>query len=330
MSRESQSRPNKAGASGHGKYCCIPGCRSAAQDSNYKSTGITLFKVPVKEPDRSNWMRIISKFRRKGGSDSFDHKKQNIYVCEFHFKPEDLRKTLGCGRKKYSKGCVPSVFDNRQMVTKPKRKSPTKRPPPIEYSSESVYETDSSLDNELLNDYEPHFETSNTLSEVEILKLEVEKLKEREKQLQTENENLMFQATQLQGKLFTYENISKDKKLFQKTTGFSHETFQILMTFLNPGEKMANVKFYDSTNRMSETSHTQLDCEFLKDGPAPALSNEEQCFLYLVWLKNGFTLAHMAFLFQISIATVSRYLITWSSKTIKLDHPSSHIINIRP
>ena len=85
------------------------------------------------------------------------------------------------------------------------------------------------------------------------------------------------------------------------------------MNYLCPGEKMSNVKFHDSTKRMSETLHPDANSDFLKDGRPPALSNQEQCFLYLAWLKNGFSLAHMSFLFNISVPTVSRYLITWSN-----------------
>ena len=35
--------------------------------------------------------------------------------------------------------------------------------------------------------------------------------------------------------------------------------------------------------------------------------------MYLTWLRNGFTLRHTSYLFQIPKATVSRYIITWSN-----------------
>ena len=45
---------------------------------------------------------MLKHIRRKGGADSFDVKNTNkrIYVCEFHFKDEDLTTTLGRGKKK--------------------------------------------------------------------------------------------------------------------------------------------------------------------------------------------------------------------------------------
>lgn len=51
----------------------------------------------------------------------------------------------------------------------------------------------------------------------------------------------------------------------------------------------------------------------LKSGPPPKLDNNNQLFLYLSWLKNGFTLGHVSVLFQISVSTVSRYILTWSN-----------------
>ena len=35
--------------------------------------------------------------------------------------------------------------------------------------------------------------------------------------------------------------------------------------------------------------------------------------MYLSWLKNGFTLSHVSFLFQTPKTTVSKYIITWTS-----------------
>ena len=52
---------------------------------------------------------------------------------------------------------------------------------------------------------------------------------------------------------------------------------------------------------------------FLKSGPSPKLDANDQLFLYLSWLKNGFTLHHVSLLFNIPVSTVSRYIITWSN-----------------
>ena len=84
-----------------------------------------------------------------------------------------------------------------------------------------------------------------------------------------------------------------------------------LCNYLNPGDNCSNIKFYGTSKRLSEEKYT--NSEEVKSGPKPKISAKEQLFMYLSWLKNGFTLSHVSFLFQIPKATVSRYVITWTN-----------------
>ena len=45
----------------------------------------------------------------------------------------------------------------------------------------------------------------------------------------------------------------------------------------------------------------------------PKLSSQDQLFMYVTWLKNGFARSNLAWLFKISKSTVTRYLITWTN-----------------
>ena len=67
---------------------------------------------------------------RKGGADSFDVKNPNkrIYVCEFHFKDEDLTTILGRGKRKVKAGRVPSIFREQPVKQKATRPPPKNRP----------------------------------------------------------------------------------------------------------------------------------------------------------------------------------------------------------
>ncbi|XP_065645285.1 uncharacterized protein LOC136075776 [Hydra vulgaris] len=47
-----------------------------------------------------------------------------------------------------------------------------------------------------------------------------------------------------------------------------------------------------------------------KTGPKTKLNTENQLFMFLVWLKNGFTILHTSWLFKFSKSTTSRYLTT--------------------
>ncbi|XP_066936169.1 uncharacterized protein [Clytia hemisphaerica] len=323
-----KTRPAKNLSGGHGKYCCIPGCKSATADSKGNKTNISLFKI------RQDWVATISKFRRKGGKDNFDINHKNVRICEFHFDSQDIKVSLGIGRKTVKSGAIPTIFEHVKPKEKPKRKSPRKRPPPIDYSSESIIETDddnsaeTQEEEDLSMNWEDDFSYENSitpdpepeLTEVEILKLKVEELKlenvalrENQQLLHNENENLKKEIELLQDQKYSYKNISKDEKLFIKATGISVESFKALLELLNPGEKSSNIKFYDTSRRMSNEKHSQEDISYLKRGGAPLLDNEEQFFLYLSWLRNGFTLSHLGWLFKLSKTTVSRYIITWSN-----------------
>ena len=77
QSNQTRPKPNLRG--GYGEYCCIPGCKSAAEDINRKRTKISLFKI------RKEWISTITKYRRKGGKDGFNINGKNVRICEFHF-----------------------------------------------------------------------------------------------------------------------------------------------------------------------------------------------------------------------------------------------------
>ena len=115
--------------------------------------------------------------------------------------------------------------------------------------------------------------------------------------------------------LYNYENISRNKEHFKKATGLDHESFLNLFEFVDPGEDCENIKSYDSSKRLSETQFplSSSSVDLLKSGRKSKVTAINQLFLYLVWLRNGFTLQHFSWLFDISIPTASRYIITWTN-----------------
>ena len=84
--------------------------------------------------------------------------------------------------------------------------------------------------------------------------------------------------------------------------------------YLNLWTLAKNIKFYDNSKRLSEAQFSLLSSsvDLLKSGRKPKVTAINQLFLYLVWLRNGFSLQHLSWLFNISIPTASRYLITWT------------------
>ena len=55
------------------------------------------------------------------------------------------------------------------------------------------------------------------------------------------------------------------------------------------------------------------DIGSLKSRPKQKLSSQNQFFMYMTLLTNGFARSHLAWLFKISESTVTRYLITWTN-----------------
>ena len=141
-----------------------------------------------------------------------------------------------------------------------------------------------------------------------LLEKEVDNLKEKINFLEADNNALKAEND-------THENISRNKEHFQEATGLDHESFLSLFEFADRGEDCKNIKFYDSSKRLSEAqfplSSTSVD--LMKSGRKPQVTAINQLFLCLVWLRNGSTLQHLSWLFDISIPTKSRYIITWTN-----------------
>ena len=357
----SKTRPDKNLSGGYGNYCCVPGCKSAVYNSRREKTGISMFKLPTKDPERRSWLKVLKNVRRKGGADTFDPSKR-IYVCEFHFKLEDVRVTLGMGRKKIIQGRLPSVFPSKKPTVKRKRKSPLKRSLPKQSIMESETEesimeseTEESIMESETEESIVESETEESIMESETeesivesdeslivaslpgpisspvdnenetefdkLRAQHSELKERVQQLEElntflheKNTFLQEENTQLQDSIYSYENLSKNKDKFRIATGLEPDNFKALYKYLNPGENCCNIKLYDTAKRLSEEKFTtNEDKDKLKHGRKPKLSAINQLFLYVTWLKNGFSISHTAWLFKISKATVSRYLITWTN-----------------
>ena len=118
---------------------------------------------------------------RKGGADSFDVKNPNkrTYVCEFHFKDEDLTTILGRGKRKVKVGRVPSIIREQPVTQKAARPPPKNRPA-------SFVESETESD-QVLSSSPPSSEKEPSESYVEEVS-ETETLIEEIKQLRTKSE----------------------------------------------------------------------------------------------------------------------------------------------
>ena len=94
--------------------------------------------------------------------------------------------------------------------------------------------------------------------------------------LESQNRIIKNQLTQYKRKyIHSYENMSKDKKLFQKYSGIEHEQFINLYKFLNPGKNGESIKYHNSA--LFKKINILVNEE--KSGPKPKLNAENQlCF----------------------------------------------------
>ena len=120
--------PSEIKAGGSGVSCCVPMCGSATYDQNKNRTGIGFFTLPKDPEMRRKWKSSIGRYRRKGGADKFQVRNTTV-VCEFHFRPKEIKVSLGVGCKTLIKDAVPSVFTfvMKSVLTTKTRKPPKER-----------------------------------------------------------------------------------------------------------------------------------------------------------------------------------------------------------
>ena len=176
-------------------------------------------------------------YRRKGAGDNFSpyDESKKYFVCEHHFKADEIRVSLGIGRKTLKPGAIPSIFNFKNPSKIKPRKLPKKRCLPATNESTS---NDSYLEEELetnnSNDLLPVMRSETNPDRTKLLEKEVDNLKEKINFLEAESNALKAEND-------THENISRNKEHFKKATGLDHEPFSIYLN-LRTLAKTAKIK----------------------------------------------------------------------------------------
>ena len=216
-----------------------------------------MFTFPDKDKKTAlhkKWKRVISTFRRSGGSDNFQI-TANTYVCEFHFKITDIKvSAAGTHKKTLKADSVPSVFKFKQKTDQQKRKSPRKRISTDANESDElvcfpdIHSTSSSSDFEICEDcvcenlaVQLDYYRKKSIS----LALQVDKLRETNLQLEKE-------VSCLKKRVFSYHNFIEDEEMFRHVTGLESEKFNILYEYLDPGENCENIKYHDPSKTYTD------------------------------------------------------------------------------
>ena len=103
-------------------------------------------------------------------------------------------------------------------------------------------------------------------------------------------------------------------QLFKKATELEKESFDVLFEFLDLGENSCKLKYYDNANKTAQKiagiSETPSRDTLQKQGPKPKMDAKNLLLMCLSWLKSGFSMSHVAWLFDTPKSIVSRYIIT--------------------
>ena len=87
----------------------------------------------------------------------------------------------------------------------------------------------------------------------------------------------------LKSHIYNFDNVSKSEDEFRAAAGLTDESFNNLLDIFNPGKDSCNIKFYDTSSRLSQSCD---DIGSPESGPKPFRSRS--VFHVSAWLKIGF------------------------------------------
>ena len=122
---------------------------------------------------------------------------------------------------------------------------------------------------------------------------------------------------------FCHEKFKSSDEDIRFCTGFPcSKALEHCFDFLNPGANGKNIIYWDSSTKIAENDifnlqqsmNDKVKEEFcVKRGRPRKLDTMNEFFMFLCRIRQGFREHHLAHLFNVSIATVSRTVITWSN-----------------
>lgn len=313
--------------------CCVPLCtKKVYQEGGEK---ISFHKFPREPSVQREWLRAI---RRDVGRHFTI--TEHTRVCSRHFKNEDFVRTLA-GRRKLSDTAVPSVFAWERSSPR-KRKQPKDRSMPAVNREEGatgdeeedddcaslmevddLQQLDTSMDNTLplsdenaslkqrIAELEQHVRESEEAVRIE--RETCSSLRSEFCDVQKQAQELSSRLESCERRLFGFSRITSSKSISFYTGFASVEVFEALYEFLDPGEEGENIRYWSSslTDKDTTVDEEEIIESSPKQGRPRLLHPKEELFIVLCRLRQGFAEEHLAHLYGVSQATISRIIITW-------------------
>ena len=324
--------------------CCVPQCTKKGYRTS-SGDKISYFGFPKRSDLSKKWILAI---RRDPGKEF--QITELTKVCSRHFKETDLKKSLN-GKVSLKEDTVPSKFPWTVSPLKRKTPAVRiTQPAKAKAASHEGFELDhprtsKSLEDDLREQSRELEERNSNLQEkieglereLNEVKVEKERLKNKNSELaahleterrasfegiffqdqaESESERKCEELAATNARLFKLENLNSDENIVFYTGFPNYETFMAMFTFLNTGTNGENVRYCSWARDISDNFYDSDEDELeennrKKQGRPRKIKPLDEFFLTMCRLRRGFSELHLANLFGVSQATVSRIFISF-------------------
>ncbi|XP_006813686.1 uncharacterized protein LOC100375164 [Saccoglossus kowalevskii] len=312
--------------------CCVPFC----EGKGYRLVdghNVSFFSFPKNKNILKQWIHAIK--RDPGKNFKLN---RSTKICSLHFTEKDFKYTLA-KRRFLLNNAVPSCFKWSES------KTPSRRNPKDEVRKRICSQNDVAVitttteageniekcveEKEQLDKIRQLEEViSKNSTTIKSLENEVKELKKSKENVMNINQILKNEIISLNSQLETLENkctqnefsvrrfLNSDESI-QFYTGFPCTSlFLNLFEFLDTGENAENIIYWKRSNQTCGLQydlcgHNDNNNNNNKLGRPRKLEPLDEFFLVMCRLRQGFPEYHLSFLYNISVSTVSRIVITW-------------------
>ena len=161
---------------------------------------------------------------------------------------------------------------------------------------------------------------NETLKQLRLLEKQCTDLEKAVSELEDKNQAL-------QSNVFSLGRFTSDEAMLFYTGFPNYKVFLASFEYLDPGDNGENVRYWLSCDIEIPSEHYESLAQLgVKRGRPRSLKPQEDFFLILCRLRQGFAETHLSHLFNVSQATIRRIIISW----INLMYFRFGVLNISP
>ena len=146
---------------------------------------------------------------------------------------------------------------------------------------------------------------NETLKQLRLLENKCADLEKAVSELEDKNQAL-------QSNVFSLSRFTSDEAMLFYTGFPNYKVFLASFEYLDLGDNGENVRYWLSCDNEIPSEHYETPAQLgVKRGRPRSLKPQEEFFLTLCRLRQGFAETHLSHLFNVSQATISRIIISW-------------------